>query len=81
MRVATGRELSNYILDTVFKILDVYGDECLSHGEFLRILKNRMHRGLWVPQQQSVEEYWKCVKRESIKGVKEVWKQAGRNLF
>ncbi|XP_077926700.1 calcium uptake protein 2, mitochondrial isoform X3 [Halichoerus grypus] len=81
VKVATGQELSNNILDTVFKIFDVDGDECLSHGEFLGVLKNRMHRGLWVPQQQSVQEYWKCVKRESIKGVKEVWKQAGRNLF
>uniref|UniRef100_A0A7N5KQZ5 Mitochondrial calcium uptake 2 n=1 Tax=Ailuropoda melanoleuca TaxID=9646 RepID=A0A7N5KQZ5_AILME len=81
VKVATGQELSNNILDTVFKIFDVDGDECLSHGEFLGVLKNRMHRGLWVPQQQSVQEYWKCVKRESIKGVKEVWKQAGRSLF
>ncbi|XP_048957246.1 calcium uptake protein 2, mitochondrial isoform X2 [Canis lupus baileyi] len=81
VKVATGQELSNNILDTVFKIFDVDGDECLSHGEFLGVLKNRMHRGLWVPQQQSIQEYWKCVKRESIKGVKEVWKQAGKGLF
>ncbi|XP_012868247.1 PREDICTED: calcium uptake protein 2, mitochondrial [Dipodomys ordii] len=81
VKVATGQELSNNILDTVFKIFDLDGDECLSHGEFLGVLKNRMHRGLWVPQQQSVQEYWKCVKKESIKGVKEVWKQAGRGLF
>ncbi|XP_006832021.1 PREDICTED: calcium uptake protein 2, mitochondrial [Chrysochloris asiatica] len=81
VKVATGQELSNNILDTVFKIFDVDGDECLSHEEFLGVLKNRMHRGLWVPQQLSVQEYWKCVKKESIKGVKEVWKQAGKNLF
>ncbi|XP_029792818.1 calcium uptake protein 2, mitochondrial isoform X1 [Suricata suricatta] len=81
VKAATGQELSNNLLDTVFKIFDVDGDECLSHGEFLGVLKNRMHRGLWVPQQQSVQEYWKCVKRESIKGVKEVWKQAGKGLF
>ncbi|KAM5333899.1 calcium uptake protein 2, mitochondrial isoform 1-T1 [Glossophaga mutica] len=81
VKVATGQELSNNILDTVFKIFDLDGDECLSHGEFLGVLKNRMHRGLWVPQQQSVQEYWKCVKKESIRGVKEVWKQAGKGLF
>ncbi|XP_036154524.1 calcium uptake protein 2, mitochondrial isoform X3 [Myotis myotis] len=81
VKVATGQELSNNILDTVFKIFDLDGDECLSHGEFLGVLKNRMHRGLWVPQQLSVQEYWKCVKKESIKGVKEVWKQAGKGLF
>ncbi|XP_077829895.1 calcium uptake protein 2, mitochondrial isoform X4 [Macaca mulatta] len=81
VKVATGQELSNNILDTVFKIFDLDGDECLSHEEFLGVLKNRMHRGLWVPQHQSIQEYWKCVKKESIKGVKEVWKQAGKGLF
>lgn len=78
--VTTGQELSDNILDAVFKIFDLDGDECLSHGEFLGVMKNRMHRGLWVPQQLSVQEYWKCVKKESIKGVKEVWKQAGKGL-
>ena len=48
VKVATGQELSNNILDTVFKIFDLDGDECLSHEEFLGVLKNRMHRGLWV---------------------------------
>ncbi|XP_004854916.1 calcium uptake protein 2, mitochondrial isoform X2 [Heterocephalus glaber] len=81
VKVATGQELSNNILDTVFKIFDLDGDECLSHEEFLGVLKNRMHRGLWVPQQQSIQEYWKCVKKESIKGVKEVWRKAGKGLF
>ncbi|KAM5147142.1 calcium uptake protein 2, mitochondrial isoform 2-T2 [Callospermophilus lateralis] len=81
VKVATGQELSNNILDTVFKIFDLDDDECLSHEEFLGVLKNRMHRGLWVPQQQSIQEYWKCVKKESIKGVKEAWKQAGKGLF
>ncbi|KAI5931903.1 Calcium uptake protein 2, mitochondrial [Manis javanica] len=81
VKVATGQELSNNILDTVFKLFDLDGDECLSHEEFLGVLKNRMHRGLWVPQQLSIQEYWKCVKKESIKGVKEVWKQAGKHPF
>ncbi|DAA23852.1 calcium uptake protein 2, mitochondrial [Bos taurus] len=80
VKVATGQELSNNILDTVFKIFDLDGDECLSHEEFLGVLKNRMHRGLWVPQHLGIQEYWKCVKKESIKGVKEVWKQAGKDL-
>ncbi|XP_053419034.1 calcium uptake protein 2, mitochondrial isoform X2 [Nycticebus coucang] len=81
VKVATGQELSNNILDTVFKIFDLDGDECLSHEEFLGVLKNRMHRGLWVPQHPGIQEYWKCVKKESIKGVKEVWKQAGKGPF
>lgn len=80
VKATTGQELSNNVLDTVFKIFDLDDDECLSHGEFLGVLKNRMHRGLWVPQQVSIQEYWKCVRRESIKGVKEVWKQAGKGL-
>ncbi|KYO44876.1 hypothetical protein Y1Q_0022959 [Alligator mississippiensis] len=81
VKVATGQELSDNVLDTVFKIFDLDGDDCLSHGEFLGVLKNRMHRGLRVPQQQGVQGYWKCVKRESIKGAKEVWKQTGRSPF
>ncbi|XP_066477326.1 calcium uptake protein 2, mitochondrial [Tiliqua scincoides] len=79
VKVATGQELSDNILDTIFKIFDLDGDNCLSHAEFLGVLKNRMHRGLRVPQQQGVQGYWKCVKRESIKGAKEVWKQTGKS--
>lgn len=48
VKVATGQELSNNILDTVLESFDLDGDECLSHEEFLEVLKNRMHRGLWV---------------------------------
>ncbi|XP_043853970.1 calcium uptake protein 2, mitochondrial isoform X2 [Dromiciops gliroides] len=81
VKVATGQELTDNILDTVFKIFDLDGDECLSHGEFLGVLKNRMHRGLLEPQHPGMQEYWKCVKRESIKALKEVWKQAGKNYF
>ncbi|XP_054829562.1 calcium uptake protein 2, mitochondrial [Eublepharis macularius] len=81
VKVATGQELSDNVLDTIFKIFDLDGDNCLSHAEFLGVLKNRMHRGLRVPQQQGVQGYWKCVKRESIKGAKEVWKQTGKSPF
>ncbi|KAG8136881.1 hypothetical protein E2320_005433 [Naja naja] len=81
VKVATGQELSDNVLDTIFKIFDLDGDNCLSHAEFLGVLKNRMHRGLRVPQQQGVQGYWKCVKRETIKGAKEVWKQTGKSPF
>lgn len=57
VKVATGQELSNNILDTVFKIFDLDGDECLSHEEFLGVLKNRMHRGLWVTDFESLNVY------------------------
>nr|DBA32661.1 TPA: hypothetical protein GDO54_000436 [Pyxicephalus adspersus] len=80
VKVATGQELSENVLDTVFKIFDLDGDNCLSHGEFLGVLKNRLHRGLkHVPQQQGFQGYLKCVKRESIKGASEAWKQTGRS--
>ncbi|KAM3935695.1 calcium uptake protein 2, mitochondrial [Leptodactylus fuscus] len=82
VKVATGQELSENVLDTVFKIFDLDGDNCLSHGEFLGVLKNRLHRGLkHVPQQLGLQGYWKCVKRETIKGANEVWKQAGKSPF
>lgn len=57
---ATGQELSNTVLDTTFKIFDFDGNKCLSHGEFLGMLKNRIHWDLWVPKQLSVQDYWKC---------------------
>ncbi|ELW47581.1 EF-hand domain-containing family member A1 [Tupaia chinensis] len=64
VKVATGQELSNNILDTVFKIFDLDGDECLSHEEFLGVLKNRMHRGLWGTQ------YKLCKVRKIFVGIK-----------
>ncbi|XP_063187240.1 calcium uptake protein 2, mitochondrial [Chroicocephalus ridibundus] len=81
VKVATGQELSDNVLDTIFKIFDLDGDDCLSHSEFLGVVRNRIHRGLRVPQQQGIQGYWKCVKRESIKGAKEVWKQTGKSPF
>ncbi|XP_053943209.1 calcium uptake protein 2, mitochondrial [Cuculus canorus] len=81
VKVATGQDLSDNVLDTIFKIFDLDGDDCLSHSEFIGVLRNRIHRGLRVPQQQGIQGYWKCVKRESIKGAKELWKQTGKSPF
>uniref|UniRef100_A0A8D2MZL9 EF-hand domain-containing protein n=1 Tax=Zonotrichia albicollis TaxID=44394 RepID=A0A8D2MZL9_ZONAL len=81
VKVATGQDLSDNVLDTIFKIFDLDGDDCLSHGEFLGVLRNRIHRGLRVPQQQGIQGFWKCVKKESIKEVKELWKQTGKSPF
>ncbi|KAJ7395122.1 Calcium uptake protein 2, mitochondrial [Pitangus sulphuratus] len=47
VKVATGQELSDNVLDTIFKIFDLDGDDCLSHSEFLGVLRNRIHRGSW----------------------------------
>uniref|UniRef100_A0A8C9U8E4 Mitochondrial calcium uptake 2 n=1 Tax=Serinus canaria TaxID=9135 RepID=A0A8C9U8E4_SERCA len=44
VKVATGQDLSDNVLDTIFKIFDLDGDDCLSHSEFLGVLRNRMHR-------------------------------------
>ncbi|XP_068037443.1 calcium uptake protein 2, mitochondrial [Anomalospiza imberbis] len=81
VKVATGQDLSDNVLDTIFKIFDLDGDDCLSHSEFLGVLRNRIHRGLRVPQQQGIQGFWKCVKKESIKEVKEMWKQTGKSPF
>ncbi|PIO30805.1 hypothetical protein AB205_0100230 [Aquarana catesbeiana] len=66
VKVATGQELSENVLDTVFKIFDLDGDNCLSHGEFLGVLKNRLHRGLKV-----IESYrfCECTHLEGMKGM------------
>ncbi|KAF4787647.1 Calcium uptake protein 2, mitochondrial [Turdus rufiventris] len=81
VKVATGQDLSDNVLDTIFKIFDLDGDDCLSHSEFLGVLRNRIHRGLRVPQQQGMQGFWRCVKKESIKEVKELWKQTGKSPF
>ncbi|MBN3324912.1 MICU2 protein, partial [Atractosteus spatula] len=46
--IATGHKLSENVLDTVFKIFDLDGDNCLSHKEFLGVMKDRILRGLKV---------------------------------
>ena len=48
MKIATGHDLSVNVLDTVFKIFDLDGDNCLSHNEFLCVMEERVLRGLKV---------------------------------
>lgn len=48
VKIATGQELSENVLDTVFQIFDLDGDNCLSHKEFIAVMKDRMLRGLRV---------------------------------
>ncbi|TSR75234.1 Calcium uptake protein 2, mitochondrial [Bagarius yarrelli] len=48
VKIATGQELSKNLLDTVFQIFDLDGDNCLSHEEFIAVMKDRMLRGLRV---------------------------------
>uniref|UniRef100_A0A4W3IMG7 Mitochondrial calcium uptake 2 n=1 Tax=Callorhinchus milii TaxID=7868 RepID=A0A4W3IMG7_CALMI len=81
VKVVTGQELSDNVLDTVFKIFDLDGDGCLSHQEFLGAIMTRLHRGLKAPPQIGLNGYLKCVKNETIGGVHEAWKQTGRSPF
>ena len=48
MKIATGHDLSENVLDTVFKIFDLDGDNCLSHKEFIGVMEDRVLRGLKV---------------------------------
>uniref|UniRef100_A0A3B3ZY57 EF-hand domain-containing protein n=1 Tax=Periophthalmus magnuspinnatus TaxID=409849 RepID=A0A3B3ZY57_9GOBI len=74
VRIATGHDLSDNVLDTVFKLFDMDGDNCLSHKEFIGVMTDRVLRGL--KPQTGISGYWKCVKRETLKGAKEwVWNQ------
>ncbi|TNN76693.1 Calcium uptake protein 2, mitochondrial [Liparis tanakae] len=71
VRIATGHDLSESVLDTVFKLFDMDGDNCLSHKEFMGVMKDRMLRGLKVQHQNGLSGYWRCVKRETMKAAQE----------
>ncbi|XP_051528081.1 calcium uptake protein 2, mitochondrial [Myxocyprinus asiaticus] len=77
VKIATGQELSENVLDTVFKIFDLDGDNCLSHKEFLTVVKDRVLRGLRVQPQYGFSDYWKCVKRETLQAAKEALREIG----
>ncbi|XP_071754463.1 calcium uptake protein 2, mitochondrial [Centroberyx gerrardi] len=77
VRIATGHDLSENVLDTVFKIFDLDGDSCLSHKEFIGVMEDRVLRGLKVQPQHGISGYWKCVKRETLKGAQEALRDTG----
>ncbi|XP_030216419.1 calcium uptake protein 2, mitochondrial [Gadus morhua] len=77
VRIATGHDLSENVLDTVFKIFDLDGDNCLSHKEFLGVMHDRMLRGLKVQHRLGLSGYWKCVKQETLKGAQEALRESG----
>ncbi|XP_050966578.1 calcium uptake protein 2, mitochondrial isoform X1 [Labeo rohita] len=77
VKIATGHELSENVLDTVFKIFDLDGDNCLSHKEFLAVMKDRVLRGLRVQPQHGISGFWKCVKRETLQGAQEALRETG----
>ncbi|XP_072302858.1 calcium uptake protein 2, mitochondrial [Eucyclogobius newberryi] len=77
VRIATGHNLSENVLDTVFKLFDMDGDNCLSHKEFIGVMTDRVLRGLKVQHQTGISGYWKCVKRETLNGAKEALANGG----
>ncbi|XP_069581588.1 calcium uptake protein 2, mitochondrial [Brachyistius frenatus] len=77
VRIATGHDLSDNVLDTVFKLFDMDGDNRLSHKEFIGVMKDRVLRGLKVQPQSGFSGYWKCVKRETLKGAQEALGDSG----
>uniref|UniRef100_A0A669C6U6 Mitochondrial calcium uptake 2 n=1 Tax=Oreochromis niloticus TaxID=8128 RepID=A0A669C6U6_ORENI len=77
VKIATGHELSENVLDTVFKLFDMDGDNCLSHKEFIGVMNDRVLRGLKVQPQNGISGYWKCVKRETLKAAQEALGDGG----
>ncbi|XP_036381010.1 calcium uptake protein 2, mitochondrial isoform X1 [Megalops cyprinoides] len=77
VKIATGHELSENVLDTVFKIFDLDGDNCLSHREFIEVMNDRILRGLKVQHHHGIPGFWRCVKRETLKGAQEALKRTG----
>ncbi|XP_035521890.1 calcium uptake protein 2, mitochondrial [Morone saxatilis] len=75
--IATGHNLSESVLDTVFKLFDMDGDNCLSHKEFMGVMNDRVLRGLKVQHQNGFSGYWKCVKRETLKAAQEALGDSG----
>uniref|UniRef100_A0A3B3SUD0 Mitochondrial calcium uptake 2 n=1 Tax=Paramormyrops kingsleyae TaxID=1676925 RepID=A0A3B3SUD0_9TELE len=77
VKIATGHDLSESVVDTVFKIFDLDGDNCLSRKEFLGVMNDRILRGLKVKSQHGIPGYWRCVKQETLKGAQEALKETG----
>nr|XP_020442733.1 calcium uptake protein 2, mitochondrial isoform X2 [Monopterus albus] len=71
VKIATGNDLSENVLDTVFKLFDTDGDNRLSHKEFMAVMKERVQRGLKVQPEVGFSGFWRCVKRETLKGAQE----------
>jgi len=44
VKIATGEELSQNLINTVYTIFDTDGDEMLSHSEFLGVMYDRVNR-------------------------------------
>ncbi|KAK2192964.1 hypothetical protein NP493_19g06001 [Ridgeia piscesae] len=45
VKACTGQSLDKALVNVVFQLFDNDGDGHLSHGEFISVMKNRLHRG------------------------------------
>lgn len=48
MKVSTGEELPDHVINTVFHLFDIDGDNKLSYVEFIGVMKDRIQRGFRV---------------------------------
>ena len=48
VKACTGQSLDKALVNVVFQLFDNDGDGHLSHGEFISVMKNRLHRGFRV---------------------------------
>ena len=48
VKISTGHELSEHLVDTVFNLFDKDGDRRLSQLEFMGVMKDRIQRGFKV---------------------------------
>jgi hypothetical protein len=46
VRISSGFELEDHIVDVIFNVFDENGDGQLSYTEFIAVLKDRLRRGL-----------------------------------
>ncbi|XP_076811275.1 calcium uptake protein 3, mitochondrial-like isoform X7 [Clavelina lepadiformis] len=67
VKVSTGHELSEHLVDTLFQLFDKDGDNRLSQTEFIGVMKDRIHRGFrrhgLQRQYIGLEGYARCVSK------------------
>ncbi|CAD5219489.1 unnamed protein product [Bursaphelenchus xylophilus] len=68
VRCSTGLELSEHLVDVIFKIFDNDNDGNLSYNEFIDIMNDRLHRGFKNQTRGSDPSQWQmfkdCIFRE-----------------
>ena len=57
VKACTGQSLDKALVNVVFQLFDNDGDGHLSHGEFISVMKNRLHRGFRVSLSGVISEH------------------------